>query len=79
MAVTTIQVRPQTKDLLAKLKATSRETYDEVLNKLLTLVPDRDEEGIFTQAFRVGLLQSRLDIRKGRVVTHDQVRRRLGL
>lgn len=76
---TTIQLSPETRDKLARLKASRRETYDEVLNKLLGLVPEGDEEGSFTQAFRVGLLSARLDIKEGRVIEHDRVKKRLGL
>jgi hypothetical protein len=76
---TTIQLNPETRDKLFRLKSSPRETYDEVLNKLLTLVPDGDEEGTYTQAFRVGLLSARLDLKEGRVVGHEKVKKRLGL
>ncbi len=76
---TTIQLETKTRERLARLKASPRETYDEVLNRLLSLVPEGDEEGLYTQAFRVGLLDARLDIREGRLVDHADVKRRLGL
>jgi hypothetical protein len=76
---TTIQLREETRLKLARLKSTARETYDEVLNKLLALVPEGDEEGRYTQAFRVGLLEARLDIQEGRVVPLREARKRLGL
>ncbi len=76
---TTIQIRSETRERLARLKASSRETYEDVLNRLLSLVPEGDEEGVYTQAFRVGLLDAMLDIREGRLVDHDVVKRRLGL
>ena len=79
MGVTTIQVSPKTRAQLAKLKSTPRESYDEVLAKLLALVPEGDDEGKYTKAFRVGLLQARLDIRAGRVTDHETVKKRLGL
>ena len=79
MGVTTIQISPKTRARLAGLKTSPRETYDEVLAKLLSLVPDGDEEGRYTQAFRVGLLQARLDIKAGRTTDHETVKRRLGL
>ena len=77
--ITTIQIRPTTRLRLADLKANPRETYDAVLNKLLALVPEGDEEGRYTQAFRVGLLEARLDVKEGRLADHEQVKRRLGL
>ncbi len=76
---TTIQLSPETRERLARLKTSPRETYEEVLNRLLSLVPEGDEEGLYTQAFRVGLLDARLDVREGRLVDHDRVKRRLGL
>ena len=76
---TTIQLSNATRDKLARLKSSPRETYDELLNKLLSLVPEGDEEGPYTHAFRVGLLAARLEIKEGRVVRHEEVKRRLGL
>jgi len=76
---TTIQLREETREKLARLKSTARETYDEVLNKLLALVPEGDEEGRYTQAFRVGLLEARLDIKEGRLVPLREAKKRLGL
>ncbi len=77
--ITTIQVTPTTRERLAALKSSPRETYDELLNKLLSLVPQGDDEGAYSDAFRMGLLNARLDIRSGRVTEHAQVRKRLGL
>jgi hypothetical protein len=37
--ITTIQVTPATRDRLAALKSSPRETYDELLNKLMALIP----------------------------------------
>ncbi len=77
--ITTVQIESETRARLAELKASPRETYDEVLNKLLALVPVGDDEGRYQAAFRVGLLNARLDIRAGRTVTHEALKRRLGL
>jgi hypothetical protein len=77
--ITTIQIAPETRERLAALKSSRRETYDELLNKLLALVPGGDDEGRYTDGFRVGLLNARLDIQAGRVLDHEQVKKRLGL
>ena len=77
--ITTIQVTPETRERLAALKSSPRETYDELLNKLLALVPCGDDEGAYTDAFRMGLLNARLDIKAGRLTDHAQVKKRLGL
>ncbi len=79
MPVTTIQITSATRQKLARLKSSSGETYDGLINKLLSLVPEGDEEGRYTPAFRVGLLQARLDVRERRVLTHKNVKRRSGL
>ena len=75
----TIQLAPETRERLARLKQSPRETYDELLNKVLDLVPTGDEEGACRAAFRVGLLNARLDIRAGRTVRHEDLKRRLGV
>lgn len=77
--ITTIQITPSTRERLAALKSSPRETYDEILNKLLALIPREDDEGVYSDAFRMGLLSARLDIRSGRVTEHDEVKKRLGL
>jgi hypothetical protein len=77
--ITTIQITPATREQLAALKSSPRETYDELLKKLLSLVPRGDDEGSYSDAFRMGLLTARLDIRSGRLTDHEQVKKRLGL
>jgi hypothetical protein len=77
--ITTIQLTPATRERLALLKQSPRETYDEILNKLLDLVPIGDDEGVYRAAFRVGLLNARLDVRAGRTVSHEELKRRLNL
>ena len=77
--ITTIQLSSSTRQKLAALKATPRETYDELLNKLIALVPEGDDEGLYTDSFRIGLLSARLDLRARRVTDHDLVKKRLGL
>lgn len=76
---TTIQVSSATRERLSRLKSSARETYDEVLNRLLALIPEGDEEGTYTAAFRVGLLNARLDVKEGRLTDHEAVKKRLGL
>ncbi len=63
MSYTSIQIRPETRIRLAKLKSSPRETYDEIINKLLDLIPSRDEEGEYTDMFRASLLRARLDVK----------------
>jgi len=76
---TTIQVRTETREMLARLKSSPRETYDELLRKLIALVPEGDDEGPYTQAFRIGLLEARLDVKEGRLIPLREAKKRLGL
>ncbi|HEY4704793.1 MAG TPA: hypothetical protein VII27_03530 [Thermoplasmata archaeon] len=69
----------ETRERLARLKSSPRETYDELLGKLLALIPEGDEEGRYTEAFRVGLLEARLDIKEGRLTPLREAKKRLGL
>ncbi len=79
MPITTIRVTSETRKKLAKLKLSSRETYDDLINMLIALVPEGDDEGQYTEAFRLGLLRARLDAKEGRVILHEELKRRLGL
>jgi len=79
MGTTTIQIEAETRDRLARLKSSPRETYDELLRKLLTLLPEGDEEGRYSEGFRLALLNAKLDIRAGRLTPHDRVKKDLGL
>jgi hypothetical protein len=79
MANTTIQIDNSTRQKLARLKLNSRETYDDVLNRLMALVPSGDDEGPYSDAFRLGLLMARLDVNASRLVDHDEVKKRLAL
>ena len=45
MTYTSIQITPETRIRLQKLKEYSRETYDEIINKLMQLVPEENEHG----------------------------------
>ena len=79
MSYTSIQIRPETRIRLSKLKSSPRETYDEVINKLLDLIPSGDEEGDYSEEFRAALLRARVEIRLGKTVSLDEAKRILGI
>lgn len=79
MGATTIQIDSKTREGLARLKSSPRETYDELIQKLLSLIPEGDAEGRFRDAFRAGLLRARLDSVAGRTVPLADAKKRLGL
>lgn len=79
MTRTTIRIATGTRDRLAKLKSTPLETFDELLNRLVSLVPLADDEGEYAETFRAGLLNAHADVREGRLTEHIRVRKSLGL
>ena len=79
MATTTIQIDTETRERLTHLKTNPRETYDEILNRLMALVPAGDDEGKYTDAFRMGLLSAKCDVRTGQLVDNSEIKKRLGL
>jgi hypothetical protein len=79
MPVSSIQIDAVTRKRLAALKSSRRETYDEVLNKLMRLVPEGDADGRFRPGFRAKILEGALDVAEGRTVPHEEVKKRLGI
>ncbi len=63
MGYTSIQIMPQTRKRLSSLKEDGRQTYDTVLNRLMALVPSGDDEGEYSDEFRIGLLNARIQLR----------------
>jgi hypothetical protein len=76
---TSIQLLPKTRERLSGLKEGSKESYDDVINKLLELVPTGDDEGEYTDEFRISLLNARIDIKRGNVHKLSDVKKELGL
>ena len=76
---TTVRVSEKTRAKIEELKEYKRESIDEVLNKLLALVPEGDDEGEYTVEFRAGLLQSLAESKAGKFITHEQLKKELGL
>jgi len=79
MSYTTIQIQEKTRERLAGIKTSNRETYDQLLNTLLDLIPSGDDEGKYTQEFRASLLRALIDIKHGRTYSTEEVRKNLGI
>lgn len=75
MDYTTIQINRSAKEKLNGLKAYG----DELLNALMSLIPESDEEGIYTDDFRGSLLRSILDIKERKTYTSEEVKKQLGI
>ena len=76
---TTIRLEIATKKGLEVLKEHKRESFDEVIGKLLALVPEGDEEGKYSDEFRAGLLEAHFEAKQGKVISFDKVKKELGL
>jgi len=79
MPITTIQLDSRTRKSLAGLKAHPKESYDQVINKLMRLIPEGDDEGRYAAAFRARLLEAELESLAGLTIPHDEAMRMLGL
>ena len=79
MEYTTIQISKATREKLSRLKPYKRTTYDELIEALISLIPEGDDEGRYSEEFRTSMLRGLLDIRMGRTYTSSEVRKRLGL
>jgi hypothetical protein len=66
MDYTTIQISRITREKLNGLKAYKRMTYDELLNALISLIPEGDEEGVYNDDFRASLLRALSMLRRRR-------------
>ena len=71
--VTTIQISSNLQDELLKRKLFDRETYEEVI---WDLIEDTQELSVQTKE---ELATARVEVRKGKVSTLDQVKREFGL
>ena len=79
MSQTTIQIDKETREKLSSLRTSQRETYDNVLNKLIDLVPSGDDEGDYSDEFKASLLRGLGDIKHGRTASLDDVKKRMGI
>ena len=75
--VTSIQLEKRTKTKLEKLKIFPRESYDDVVNRLLNVT--EEDEGILSEKTIRDLEEGVADIKAGRVYTSEQVKKKLGL
>jgi predicted transcriptional regulator len=75
MAMTTVQLRPETKEKLDNLKIHPRETYDELIDRLADAAYD-DEE--LSDDEIAGIKESEGDIKAGRVRSLRDIMKDLG-
>lgn len=76
--LTSIQVEKQIKDHLDKFKNHPRETYNEVLARMIRIVNEQTSEDLSPQTIK-NIEKSLAEIKSGKVLSHKDVKRRLGL
>lgn len=76
---TTIQINKITREKLNNLKPYRKATYDEIIEALIDLIPDGDDEGKYTPEFKASLLRGLLDIKHGRIHSHGEIKKLVGV
>jgi len=69
---TTIQIKEETKKRLNSMKLHPRETYEEVIERMIEDLSKLNEETVKE------IEQARREIESGKFVTHEQLKRNLG-
>jgi len=75
--VTTIQLEKKTKSKLDKIKVFPKESYDDVVNRLINVA--EDDEGVLSKSTIKDIEEALDDVKKGRLLSHSQVKKKLGL
>lgn len=75
--VTSIQLQNKTKSKLDKLKVFPRESYDDVVNRLINVA--QDDEGILSKKTIKDLEKSLSEVKAGKLISHEEVKRKYGL
>jgi predicted transcriptional regulator len=73
---TTIQVTHETKEALEGMKIVPRETYEDVIRRLIEI--SRQEEELDTETLE-NIKKSLEDIREGRLLSTEEVKKELGI
>ena len=73
MTISTIQIKEETKKTLQSMKLHPRETYGEVIERILEDLRELSEETI------ADIEEARKEIESGKFVTHEQLKKDLGL
>jgi hypothetical protein len=77
---TTVQLEKGTKEKLAEMREYSRETYDEIVNKLIKIAElVQGDEGELTEEAKKAIARGRADFKAGRSKPLTQVIKELGL
>ena len=76
---TTILVHKETKEHLSDLKDYARESYEEVINKLITVYEKLKSEGELTDETKKDIEVARKQLKEGKGITTKELMKELGL
>jgi predicted transcriptional regulator len=79
MSATTIKIHKETKAEIDQFREYKNESYDEVLKKLVYIVKKLKKEPELSKETLKAIEAARKRIKKGRFVTEEEARKRLGL
>lgn len=73
MTISTIQIKEETKKTLQSMKLHPRETYEEVIERMIEDLSELNEET------REEIEEARKEVESGKFVTHQQLKKDLDL
>lgn len=76
---TTILIHKETKDKLASMKDYGRESYEEVINKLITIYEKLRSEGELTEETKKDIEIARKQIKEGKGISTKKLVEELGI
>ena len=79
MEATTIKVHEDTKQKLDRFREYKNESYDEVIRKVVYIAQNCKKDPELSRETIEAIEKARARIKKGRFVTEDEAKRRLGL
>lgn len=75
--VTSIQLENKTKARLDKMKVFPKESYNEVVNRLINIA--EDDEGVLSEQTIKDLEKALSEVKNGKLLSHNQVKQKHGL
>ena len=75
--VTSIQLENKTKSKLDKIKVFPKESYDDVVNRLINVA--EDDEGALSERTIKDLEKALAQVKSGKLLSHSHVKKKLGV
>ena len=79
MDATTIKIYEDTKSELDRLREYKNESYDEVIKKIIYIIKASEKEPELSKEAILSIEKARERIRKGKFLTENEAKKRLGL